>query len=96
MMVSMVSISLSEFNQNPARVRRLADKADVIVMRRGVPAYKVVRLAPPEDDPIQALRMLGKLLPRRRRGAPPAALPALKTDVDLGALLDADRGRFDG
>lgn len=37
----MTSITLTELNQNPSRATRLADHGEVIVMRRGHPAYRI-------------------------------------------------------
>ena len=79
---------------NPAKVRRMADIDDVIVLRRGIPAYRVSRILADPQNPIDALRAQGKLSTRRRVGAVPQSLPAVNTEADLGALLDEDRGRL--
>ena len=92
----MYTVNLSEFNQNPARIRRLADQGEVLVLRRGVPGYRITKIIPESHDPLELHRRQGRLLPSRngqvRRSTP---LPSVSTDLDLGAMLDADRGRLD-
>lgn len=46
----MTSITLTELNQNPSRATRLADRGEVIVMRRGRPAYRIARIEPAGDS----------------------------------------------
>jgi hypothetical protein len=92
------TITLTEFNQNPSRATRLADTDDVLVLRRGVVAYRLQRVhEEPGDDPVEALVQAGLLSPPRRSNKPrPQHLPVAHTDIDLGAELEADRGRLDG
>ncbi|MCL2468259.1 MAG: type II toxin-antitoxin system Phd/YefM family antitoxin [Micrococcales bacterium] len=89
----MRTLTLTEFNQNPSRATRLADEGDVVILRRGAAAYRLVRIADEPSDPVEQLLATGFLSPPRaghehRRTA--------STSVDLGAALDADRGRLDG
>lgn len=93
----MKTISLTEFNQNPSRATKLADAEDVLVLRRGVAAYRLVRVRDESDDPVEALIRAGVLTPARREGeARSGRLRVATADADLGAALDADRGRLDG
>lgn len=93
----MKTISLTEFNQNPSRATKLADVEEVIVLRRGVAAYRLVRVDDESDDPVEALMRTGVLVPARREGkSRSGALRVATADADLGAALDADRGRLDG
>lgn len=88
-------ISLTEFNQNPSRATRLADEDEVLIMRRGTAAYRLVRVQDEPSDPIEALVRAGVLTPPRssvRRSGHTAA----STSADVGALLDEDRDRRDG
>ncbi len=90
----MKTISLTEFNQNPSKAARLADTDDVVVLRRGQPAYRLTRIEP-AGDPIDELLQTGALSPARRTGPRPHRFPSVATDVDLGAALDAERSRLD-
>jgi len=90
------TITLTEFNQNPSRATRLADTDDVLVLRRGMAAYRLQRVREP-TDPVEALIQTGLLTPRRRQGEPRRGpLPVAHADIDLGAMLEAERGRLDG
>ncbi len=92
----MATITLTELNQNPSRATRLADHGEVIVLRRGHAAYRITKIEDSED-PLDELIASG--LARPPRSATPRSerrFRTLETDVDLGALLDAERARFDG
>jgi hypothetical protein len=92
----MKTITLTEFNQNPSRATRLADSGEVIVLRRGVAAYRLERVDEQPSDPVEALVQAGLLAPARRGSGPrPRRFPITRTRADLGAMLDADRGRLD-
>lgn len=91
----MRTISLTEFNQNPSRATRLADEDEVIIMRRGTAAYRLVRVADEPADPVEALVRAGLLAPPRNAGRTSGRRHA-STTVDLGAALDEDRARLDG
>lgn len=88
----MKTLSLTEFNQNPSRATRLADEDEVLVLRRGVAAYRLVRVDPPED-PVDALVQAGLATPAKA-SATRAPLPRVRTDLDVTAILDADRNRL--
>jgi hypothetical protein len=87
------TLTLTEFNQNPSRATRLADEDDVVILRRGAAAYRLVRVQDEPADPVERLLATGFLAPPRaaRRQHRTAS-----TSADLGAMLDADRGRLDG
>ncbi|MDR1448724.1 MAG: hypothetical protein LBI84_00710 [Propionibacteriaceae bacterium] len=92
----MKTISLTEFNRNPSRATRLADGGEVIVLRRGVAAYRLERVREQPGDPVEALIQAGLLAPARRTGGQRARqLPVARGAVDLGSALDADRSRLD-
>lgn len=91
----MKTISLTEFNQNPSRATRLADEDEVIIMRRGTAAYRLVRVADEPTDPVETLVRAGLLTPPRNAGRT-AERRTASTTVDVGALLDEDRSRLDG
>lgn len=88
---------MSTFNQNPSRVTQMVDRdGEVIITRYGEPAYRLVRIATASSDPIDKLIAAGVL--RRPRATSPRSersLPVLEVPVDVGALLDAERGRLD-
>ena len=95
----MVTMTLTEFNQNPSRVVRLveADPPDEIrVTKRGQPIFTVMP-TPRHDDPIAKLIDAGFA----RAPVTPASAPLVYDDeplpkgVDLTAALDEDRGRLD-
>lgn len=92
----MKTLTLTEFNQNPSRATRLADDDEVLILRRGLPAYRLVRAVDESGgDPVEALLASGLLSPARgarRAGGRRVA----RTEHDLGAALDADRERLDG
>ena len=94
-----VDMSLTDFNQNPSRAARLADSGDVIILRRGKPAYRLSRIVPsPSQNRIAELLDAGLLAPARAQHADPRASARhtpVPTDVDLGLALDADRRRLD-
>ena len=90
-------MTLTEFNQNPSRATRLADTDEVVVLRRGVAAYRLERVREQPGDPVEALVQAGLLAPARRGGqARVRPLPVAQVEADVGAMLDADRGRLDG
>ncbi|MDR1442526.1 MAG: hypothetical protein LBJ02_09125 [Bifidobacteriaceae bacterium] len=93
----MATITLTEFNQNPSRATRLADLGEVIVLRRGVAAYRFERIPERAGDRLEALVQAGLAArPRRAAGPRSGPLPVARAGVDLGGLLEADRGRLDG
>ncbi|MDR0285601.1 MAG: hypothetical protein LBI33_12060 [Propionibacteriaceae bacterium] len=92
----MVTMTLTEFNQNPSQATRLADSGQVLVLRRGKPAYRLERVAERPGDPVDALVQAGLLSPARRQGTRRTPLPHAQAGADAGALLEADRSRLDG
>lgn len=50
--------TLTELNQNPSRATRLADHGEVIVMRRGHPAYRITKIEN-SGDPLDELVATG-------------------------------------
>jgi len=88
------TLTLTEFNQNPSRATRLADEDDVVILRRGAAAYRLVRVHDEPVDPVERLLATGFLTPPRAARRPHRR--SVSTSVDLGAMLDADRGRLDG
>lgn len=91
----MKTVSMTEFNQRPSRVARLAADADVIVLRRGKPVLKITHVGQDEpDDPLDALIRSGLVRPPRS-GSREQPLPSIRTDVDLDAALAGQRGRLD-
>ena len=90
-------MTLTEFNQNPSRATQMADTDEVVVLRRGVAAYRLERVCEQPGDPVEALVKAGLLAPARRGGqARVRPLPVAHVEADVGAMLDADRGRLDG
>ncbi|MCL2423303.1 MAG: type II toxin-antitoxin system Phd/YefM family antitoxin [Micrococcales bacterium] len=89
----MRTLTLTEFNQNPSRATRLADEGDVVILRRGAATYRLVRIHDEPGDPVERLLATGFLSPPR---AVHTQRRTANTSVDLGAALDADRGRLDG
>lgn len=91
----MSSISLTEFNQNPSRAARLADRGEVIVLRRGRPAYRITRIVS-VTDPLDELVASGLARPPRSpTRTSPRRFPTVTTAVDLASALEAERTRFD-
>lgn len=90
----MTTMSLTEFNQNPSRATKLADEGEVVILRRGVPAYRLQRANAGSDDPVEALVMSGVLAPPRA-GTRRAAYRTASTEVDVGQALESDRQRLD-
>jgi hypothetical protein len=86
----MVTMTLTEFNQNPSQATRLADVEDVLVLRRGQAAYRLSKVEP-EPDPLDMMLLTGQATPPRATTPVAGALPVIGHDVDLGAALDADR-----
>lgn len=86
------TLSLTEFNQNPSRATRLADEGEVIVLRRGVAAYRLTRVDHPED-PIDALIQSGRASPPRKTTRV-TRFRHVVTGQDAAAMLDADRDRL--
>ncbi|WP_454132529.1 type II toxin-antitoxin system Phd/YefM family antitoxin [Microbacterium lacticum] len=88
----MKTVSMTEYNQHPSRVARAVEaEGEVVVMRRGRPVLRIVRVDD-TSDPVEAMIAAGVLTapraesPRSQRPLPgPAAL------TDVGALLDDDR-----
>lgn len=91
----MKTITLTDFNQNPSRATRLADEDEVLILRRGSAAYRLVRVHEEEADPVSALVQTGILAPPRASGDRSSRRTAV-TSSDLGAMLEADRERLDG
>lgn len=92
--VEMATMSLTEFNQNPSRATKLADEGEVVILRRGVPAYRLERANAGSDDPVEALVMSGVLARPRARTRRNVHRTA-STEVDVGRALDSDRQRLD-
>lgn len=90
----MQTVTLTELNQNPSRVTRLVEfEGEVVVLRRGAAAYRITRVEPESDDPVEALVASGLLAPPRATSRP-ARHRSVAVDTDLGAALDDDRGRL--
>jgi hypothetical protein len=90
----MKTITLTEFNQNPSRATRLADEDEVLILRRGTAAYRLRRVQGEPADPVAALIQTGILTPPRAANRRPTHRTAISS-ADLGAMLEADRGRLD-
>lgn len=91
----MQTITLTDFNQNPSRATRLADEDEVLILRRGSAAYRLVRVTEEQTDPVAALVQTGILTPpRSTTGRGPRRTAA--TSSDLAAMLEADRERLEG
>lgn len=91
----MKTITLTDFNQNPSRATRLADEDEVLILRRGSAAYRLVRVTEEQTDPVAALVQTGILTPpRSTAGRGPRRTAA--TSSDLAAMLEADRERLEG
>ena len=92
----MKTITLTEFNQNPSRATRMAETDDVLVLRRGVAAYRLERVRSESSDPVEGMVEAGLLSSRRRVEARRGRrFPVATSSTDLGALLDDDRDRLD-
>lgn len=91
----MTSITLTELNQNPSRATRLADRGEVIVMRRGRAAYRITKIES-SGDPLDELVATGLARPSRSTAPRSARRFPTVAGIDLGAALDAERARLDG
>lgn len=81
---------MSEFSHNPARVTRAADQhGEALLTRRGRIAYRVV--AERQESWLDGMVRAGKAAPATAT-LPPLST-AIATDIDLDAILAADRGR---
>ncbi len=88
---------MTEFNQHPSRVAKLAANDEVVVLRRGKAVLRIVGIDPVAlDDPLDRLVGAGLARPPRSRTRRTAPFPSVNTDIDLGAMLEADRKRLDG
>ena len=92
----MKTVSMTEFNQNPSRIARLAERDEVIVLRRGRAVLKVTGVdASAGEDPLDAMIRAGLARPPRARKRRTDPFPSVRTNADLGTMLDADRNRLD-
>jgi antitoxin (DNA-binding transcriptional repressor) of toxin-antitoxin stability system len=86
-------MTLTEFNQNPSQAVRLADSGDVIVMRRGKPAYRLLAI-PPEGETarekLMAMRAAGLTIPAKNPNGP---YETRHTGSLQAALEDLEQGR---
>ncbi|GAB3919145.1 hypothetical protein GCM10011575_29520 [Microlunatus endophyticus] len=89
----MQTITLTDFNQNPSRATRLADDDEVLILRRGTAAYRLVRVEGNQSDPVAALVQTGILTPPRATTRKRVRRTATASS-DLGATLEADRDRL--
>ena len=88
------AMTLTEFNQNPSHATRLADDGDgVLILRRGSAAYRLTAIAP-VSDAIEAL-IASDLATSPRSQTRRTNFRRISSDLDVGALLDEDRGRLD-
>lgn len=87
---------MTEFNQNPSRVAKLAAEEDVIVLRRGKAVLKITGISVAAGaDPLDEMIRAGLARPPRAKRRRTEPFPSVPIDIDLGAMLDADRGRLD-
>ena len=86
-----LTVTMTEFNQNPSRVAKLAARDDVIVMRRGWPELRISRVTQ-SQNPLAELYESGLATPPRN-GGKRGPLKTYNTDIDLGAALDQDRNK---
>ncbi|MDR1186734.1 MAG: hypothetical protein LBK95_04670 [Bifidobacteriaceae bacterium] len=93
----METISLTDFNQNPSRAARLADRDGAVqISRRGRVAYRLnAERAEPPADPIDALIAAGLAQPARTAQRRPIPRSTPPTGTHLGDSLEADRARLD-
>lgn len=86
-------MTLTEFNQNPSQAVRLADSGDVIVLRQGKPAYRLLAI-PPEGETarekLMALIAAGQAIPAKNPNGP---FEMRHTGNLQEALEDLERGR---
>jgi hypothetical protein len=69
---------------------------DDYLLSRGIDRGELASGSFSDGNNIVALRSQGKLTSKRRSGERITTnFPAANVDIDLGALLDADRGRLD-
>lgn len=93
----MKTVSMTEFNQHPSRVAKLAANDEVVVLRRGKAVLRIVGVDPASlDDPVDRLIGAGLAHPPRRSQRRTTPFPSIDTDIDLGAMLETDRSRLDG
>lgn len=84
----MVTMTLTEFNQNVSRATRMARVEDVIITERGVEAFQL-RALPTRHGRIDSLRRAGLIRPARP--APGAMVfPTLDVDRDTARAMIAD------
>ena len=86
----MLTMTLTEFNQNPSRATRLAEHGEVGILRRGVLAFKLVPVDPPED-PLASLVTAGLARPPRRHAGPKVFRTLNRPDIDVDAELAPGR-----
>jgi antitoxin (DNA-binding transcriptional repressor) of toxin-antitoxin stability system len=90
-------MTLTEFNQNPSQAVRMADAGDVIVLRRGKPAYRLLAIPSGGEtawEKLQELRAAGLLRPAKNpRG--PKVWRHTGNLADWQEELERDRNRID-
>lgn len=90
----MATMTLTEFNHNPAKATRLAESGEVVVLRRGTPAFRLVKVEQNLDQ-IQALVQAEVLIPPRAiRRRPSYPVSILDIGIDSTTLLESERNLF--
>lgn len=92
----MTVVTLTELNQHPSRVARMAETEPVFIRRYGRD-YLVLRRDEPADDPLAALRAAGLLRPAKNPhpdGPPPSMnLTAEEAEALYDDFLASRSGR---
>jgi antitoxin (DNA-binding transcriptional repressor) of toxin-antitoxin stability system len=90
----MAVLTITEFNQNPSLVARLADKASVTITRHGKPAYQLSRLEEHSESSLERGLREGWIKPPLRAADELPSHKSYRTSIDLDALLQDDRDRL--
>ena len=89
----MATVTLTEYNQRPSRVARLARHEDVIITDRGQAVLRLSRIGPPSSRRAALLASGVITRPARRRGP----LPRSSTPQDVARSVieewEAERDR---
>ncbi|MCL2089766.1 MAG: hypothetical protein FWH11_00835 [Micrococcales bacterium] len=85
----MVTMTLTEFNQQRSAAIRMADSEDVLILRDGVPAYRLSHITAPART-LAAEVEAGRTTPPRQDPTP-TKRRVLKVPVDLVAESIAER-----
>ena len=85
----MAVVTLTELNQRPSRVARMAEVEPVHIQRYGRD-YLVLQRDQTPEDPLAALRAAGLIRPAKRPGIPAGPAPVTSVSPEEGEAIYAE------